>query len=247
WVKRWAAVGDSYAAGIGSGKLWPGSEKACARHDQSYPAYIQSHELMPQDPPAVFAFHACSGATAPEVLENQVAGMAAGYDVITVSAGGNDVGLASILNACVFQWNPLASCPDTLQKSRGLVRDVLPGNLDRLYEGLKEKISPGRKVYVTGYATFFAATTRLCDDVTWSFWYNFGNKERLTAERRTQMNELVQATNAAIEAAVKRAGDAFEYVGYDGYFSVLRGRFCEDGVHEPDVNRDGLLFFELGT
>lgn len=69
----------------------------------------------------------------------------------------------------------------------------------------------------------------------------------LTTERRTLMNELTSATNAAIEDAVKRAGDSFEYVGYDQYFSVLQGRFCEAGVKEPQGDRDGLLFFQWAS
>ncbi|KAK1973372.1 SGNH hydrolase-type esterase domain-containing protein [Colletotrichum cereale] len=247
WVKKWAAVGDSYSAGIGSGNLYPGNNSEdCSRYDQSYPAYIQSHELMPQDPPAAFEFLSCSGATAPVILDNQVTGMGTGYDVITVSAGGNDVGLMNVLNACVFQWNPFVSCTKTLKESSDLIRDVLPGNLDRLYAGLKDKISPGRKIYVTGYASFFDNTTTACDDVSWSFWFNI-DKERLTTERRTTMNGLTLATNEVIQAAVQRAGDAFEYVGYNQYFSVLQGRFCEAGVKEPDANRNGLLFFEKDT
>ncbi|KAK2004394.1 SGNH hydrolase [Colletotrichum falcatum] len=247
WVKKWAAVGDSYSAGIGSGNRYPDSPKACSRSDQSYPAYIHTHELMPQNPPAAFEFLSCSGATSPEVLGNQVAGMGTGYDVITVSAGGNDVGLRDVLNACIFQWNPTANCDDALQKTGDLIRDVLPGNLDQLYAGLKGKINPGRKVYVTGYATFFDNSTELCDNVSWSFWYNVKNKQYLTTERRTILNELVLATNAAIQAAAQRAGEAFEYVGYDEYFSAMHGRFCEANVTEPDGNRDGLLFFERGT
>ncbi|GKT61597.1 fibronectin type iii domain protein [Colletotrichum tofieldiae] len=235
-------IADS--AGIGSGKLYPNSSATCARYDQSYPAYLQSHELMPQNPPADFEFLACSGATSPEILDSQVSSMSTGYDVITVSAGGNDVGLSSILNACVFQWNPFANCADEMQATLNLIRDTLPGNLDKLYAGLSDKINPGRKVYVTGYATFFDNTTTACDNVSWAFWFNSENKQFLTTERRTLMNELTLATNAAIEAAVKRAGDSFEYVGYDQYFSVLQGRFCEAGVKEPDGNRNGLLFFQ---
>ncbi|KAK2009874.1 SGNH hydrolase [Colletotrichum eremochloae] len=247
WVKKWAAVGDSYSAGIGSGEPYPNSSEACARYDHSYPAYIQSHDFMPQDPPAAFDYLSCSGATTTQVLDNQVMGMYTGYDVITVSAGGNDVGLGDLLNACVYQWNPFTSCPKELQKSLDLIQDVLPGNLDRLYAGLKDKVKPGRKIYVTGYATFFDNTTTLCDHVSWNFWYNVIDKQYLTSDRRTRMNELVLATNAAIQAAVQRAGDAFEYVGYDEYFTARRGRFCEAGVQEPDADRKGLLFFERST
>lgn len=205
---------------------------------------MQENDLMPQDPAAAFEYLACSGATSPEILASQVSEMGTGYDLITVSAGGNDVGLSDILNACVFQWNPFRNCGDEMQASLNAIRDTLPGDLDKLYAGLADKINTGRKIYVTGYATFFDNSTTGCDNTTWSFWFNSANKQMLTTERRTLMNELVLATNAAIEDAVKRAGSAFEFVGYDQYFSVLQGRFCEAGVKEPQGDRNGLLFFE---
>ncbi|KAH8763228.1 kinetoplastid membrane protein 11, partial [Diaporthe sp. PMI_573] len=219
WVKKWAAIGDSYSAGIGSGSPFPNSSAACARYDQSYPAFIQDNELMPQDPAAAFEYLACSGATGPEILASQVSALGTGYDLITVSAGGNDASLNAI-------------------------RDTLPGNLDKLYAGLADKINTGRKIYVTGYAAFFDNSTTGCDNTSWAFWFNTQNKQMLTTQRRTLMNELTLATNAAIEDAVKRAGTAFEYVGYDQYFSVLQGRFCEAGVQEPQGDRNGLLFFQ---
>lgn len=234
----------SSSAGIGSGSPYPNSSAACARYDQSYPAFIQDNDLMPQDPAAAFEYLSCSGATSPEILSGQASQLGTGYDLITVSAGGNDVGLSDILNACVFQWNPFRNCGDEMQATLNLIRDTLPGNLDKLYAGLADKINTGRKIYVTGYATFFDNSTTGCDNTTWSFWFNSQNKQMLTTERRTLMNELTTATNAAIEAAVKRAGDSFEFVGYDQYFSVLQGRFCEAGVKEPQGDRDGLLFFQ---
>ncbi|KAG8170118.1 hypothetical protein KVR01_000863 [Diaporthe batatas] len=244
FIKKWAAIGDSYSAGIGSGSPDPDSSAACARYDQSYPAFMQQNDLMPQDPGAAFEFLACSGATSPEILSSQVSKLGTGYDLITVSAGGNDVGLSDILNSCVFQWNPFRNCEDDMQATLNLIRDTLPGNLDKLYAGLADKINTGRKVYVTGYASFFDNSTTECDSTTWSFWFNTENKQKLTTQRRTLMNELTLATNAAIEAAVKRAGSAFEFVGYDQYFSVLQGRFCEAGVKEPQGDRNGLLFFQ---
>ncbi|KAG6355300.1 hypothetical protein INS49_003261 [Diaporthe citri] len=90
---------------------------------------------MPQDPAAAFEYLACSGATSPEILSSQVSELGTGYDLITVSAGGNDVGLSGILNACVFQWNPFRICDDEMKATLNLVRDTLPGNPDKLYAG----------------------------------------------------------------------------------------------------------------
>ncbi|KAL1631113.1 hypothetical protein SLS56_004501 [Neofusicoccum ribis] len=194
----------------------------------------------------------CSGATSPQILDQQVSKLGTGYDLITVSAGGNDVGLADVLNHCIFQWMPGRdkNCDDQLAKTEDLVKNTLPKNLDALAAGLKGKTASLRKVFWTGYARFFDEATPDCDQITWSFFYNLGpvfQKQYLTQARRKRMNDLTVAVNAAIRDAVGRAGSDFIFVDYDQYYDDLGGRFCESGVKEPDGNRQGLLFFEWGT
>src|SRR5436305_1255998 len=45
WVRRWAAVGDSFTAGIGSGSVYSKRREdvACSRYDYSYPAIVNKH------------------------------------------------------------------------------------------------------------------------------------------------------------------------------------------------------------
>jgi hypothetical protein len=74
-----------------------------------------------------------------------------------------------------------------MQATLNAIRDTLPGNLDKLYSGLADKINTGRKIYVTGYATFFDNSTKGCDNTTWAFWFNSQNKQMLTTERRMLM------------------------------------------------------------
>lgn len=42
WIKRWACVGDSFSAGIGSGDVYSNrrADVACSRYDYSYPAIM---------------------------------------------------------------------------------------------------------------------------------------------------------------------------------------------------------------
>ncbi|KAH8590524.1 SGNH hydrolase-type esterase domain-containing protein [Bisporella sp. PMI_857] len=248
FVRKWAAIGDSYSAGIGAGKKIADSG-SCARYDNSYPVLINSYELMPDDPVPAFEYLACSGATTPEVLANQSSKLTDSYDLITVSTGGNDVGLKDILNACIYQWFSRgdAACDNQLDETARLINDTLPGNLDNLMTALKPKINNLRKIYFTGYAKFFAETSTECDGVTWAFWFQFGTRQFLTQARRKRMNDLTLAVNKAISDAVARAGDSFAFVDYDQHFTDLQGLFCQDGVKEPDGNRDGLLFFEWNT
>jgi hypothetical protein len=240
------------AAGIGAGTKLPGvfSNHDCSRYDNSYP-YLMSQDVRMSGKPA-FEFIACSGATSEDVLKKQVPQLSSGYDLITLSAGGNDVGLASVLNACIFQWSggDDQNCDNQLQATQNLIKNTLPKNLDNLLNSLKGKLSSSSKVYQTGYAKFFDTSDAQCNGVTWSFWYaNLGSwqKQYLTQARRQKMNDLVDATNKAISDAISRAGSQFVFVNYDQYYTKNGGLFCEPGTQEPAPNRNGLLFYEWGT
>ncbi len=89
-------------------------------------------------------------------------------DLITLSSGGNDVGLVNILDACIFQFKlgDDARCEKQLQDTSDLIANTLPGNLDQLLEALQPKLASGAKIYQTGYAKFFNAETTACDTVS---------------------------------------------------------------------------------
>ena len=92
--------------------------------------------------------------------------------MITLSAGGNDVGIFNILDACIFQWsggalNPYngKSCSDTIADLQSIIDNQLSGYPNTLYAAVIPKLAafPGR-LYVTGYAEFFNLDTAGCDD-----------------------------------------------------------------------------------
>ena len=59
WVKDFAALGHSYAAGIGAGNVLNGDgDAACSRYDSAYPV-IMHRMAFPGEPR--FTFLACSG------------------------------------------------------------------------------------------------------------------------------------------------------------------------------------------
>jgi hypothetical protein len=60
-ITQWAALGDSYAAGIGAGNI---IDTTCRRYDSSYPAIMNTDERF-GDPPSL-TFLACSGKTSPD-------------------------------------------------------------------------------------------------------------------------------------------------------------------------------------
>src|SRR5690606_26920412 len=100
WIKRWAAIGDSYTAGIGSGNVFSSkfSDWECSRYDHSYVS-IANRKFGP----AVdeFQYLACSGARTGDIFQqaNQLEG---DLDLVMLTAGGNDLCLASTINSSKF-------------------------------------------------------------------------------------------------------------------------------------------------
>ena len=120
-VSRFAAIGDSYTAGIGAGGPADDDTK-CARGNFSYPSQMNLDERFGNPEQRQSQFLACSGAKIGSILDEQVPLLNDDQQVITMTAGGNDVGLADILNACVFQWWPFSSgCHQVIETSRKLI------------------------------------------------------------------------------------------------------------------------------
>ncbi|KAH1392951.1 hypothetical protein KXX49_001196 [Aspergillus fumigatus] len=226
-----AALGDSYSARIGAGDR------------------IQS------DPARTFQFVSCSGAVTADVLDKQNPKISGNQQVILLSIGGNDAELSSILNQCIFGWAALA--PETLDRTRDIIAGAaFSKSLDSVIAAAKGKLSPDGMIYYTGYAKFFAEDlSSACDNVSWSTWVYkitslFQGAQKLTTAHRKIMNDLVDAANAQISAAVKRAGSQVKFVDYDSWVGHFNGRFCDNGVDEStdkSNTRTGLMFYELNT
>ena len=67
WVNDFAALGDSYAAGIGAGNVLNGDgDAACSRYDSAYPVIM--HPMGFGGKPK-FTFLACSGDESDKVID----------------------------------------------------------------------------------------------------------------------------------------------------------------------------------
>lgn len=93
WVKKWAAVGDSFTAGIGAGNVYSQNSEdiSCSRYDYSYP--VQMNQYFGSTVSS-FTYAACSGATTSDIA-SQIAGLSSGLDLVVFTAGGNDLCLVS--------------------------------------------------------------------------------------------------------------------------------------------------------
>jgi hypothetical protein len=74
--------------------------------------------------------------------------------------------------------------------------------------------------------------------------------EYLTQERRQNMNDLVDAMNDALAAAVERAGSQVHFIDYDKYVGMNGGRYCQPGRDESRGNGANLpyaFFYQMKT
>ncbi len=96
WIRRWAAVGDSFTAGIGAGNQLGAifhrqDDWLCSRHDQAYPIVLnKAFGPAVQD----FQYMACSGDRS-EQIYTQVDKMDGDLDLVIMTAGGNDLCLVN--------------------------------------------------------------------------------------------------------------------------------------------------------
>ena len=89
WIRRWAAIGDSFTAGIGSGNLYSQEHDdwKCSRYDHAYPAII-NNALGPSV--QNFQYVACSGDRSVQIYD-QVSKLNGNLDLVIMTAGGNDL------------------------------------------------------------------------------------------------------------------------------------------------------------
>ncbi|GIF21150.1 lysophospholipase L1-like esterase [Actinoplanes tereljensis] len=184
---RYVALGDSYSAGVGSA----GSESGggCRRNTNSYPArWAKAHPGYD----AVLA--ACAGAGTETVRRSQLSSLTAATTLVTLTAGGNDVGFAGTMTVCVVDPRP-APCLTGAAQGGKLARTVLPGRLRQLYREIRGR-SPEASVLVLGYPRFFHTGRLGCS--------------LLTTPEREAINDTIDALNQVIETEATAAG--FRYV-----------------------------------
>lgn len=251
-IKAWAAIGDSFSAGIGAGTRLKGwGDWYCSRYDSSYPSVLNKAPALGDSKGRTFQYYSCSGAITTDVTKSQVPSLK-NPQMVTLTVGGNDAKLKDILAACIYNWNkdPQLDCDKTLAESQKTIDSTnFSKNFDDLMKALKAKMkNKDSKIYWTGYSHFWDDSTDQCDKVTWMFKYDLGIRQYLLQSRRKTMNQLVDAVNQKIQDAINRAGDQVIYVPWGADVDYIDGHYCEPGVDEWDaVNREKTVFYEWGT
>ncbi len=190
---RYVALGDSYAAGMGAG----GETGKCRVSDTSYPDLFaeQSHVDL-------IVNAACSGATTSDLLNSQLIALDDRTDLVTVSVGGNDLGVADVAGSCAA--GKAVACRDQLSSALSLL-NILPQRLDAVYKAIAQA-APNARIVVTGYAALY--------DVSNSSAPDFG--------MATAIDAATIGLNEVIKEAVEKARESgipmtFVAVDFDGH------------------------------
>lgn len=186
---RYVALGDSFAAGMGGGD----EVGACRLSPNSYPADFTRTSGVD-----LVVNAACAGATTADLLKHQLDALDDRTELVTLSIGGNDLGVAAIASDCAA--GRAVPCRNELSAALSLLT-LLPDRLAAAYTAVAQA-APNARIVVTGYALMYDNSNTAAPD--------FG--------MATAINAATIGLNQTIKDAVEQqrtAGRPMVYVGVD--------------------------------
>ena len=229
---RWAALGDSYSAGVGGTGIFNGLLSSvglsCSQDDSSYAVQAKGYIRARVDR---FDFVACGGATTPDIYNKQLSYVHADTNVVTLTAGGNDVGFAKVAAACLaggscpqwFQGDDQQPTVEPWQANDGGATgwDKLFGRLVGLYEQTRRNMAADGDLYVMTYPLPFGNPDRMKESTMF-----FGSRA-CSALSRTDVdgaNRFTQRLGDTIFQAVQAANGRLEHTGLAGQIHMVDWR-----------------------
>jgi lysophospholipase L1-like esterase len=213
-VVHYVALGDSYSSGVGAG-AYTDESGACDRSPNAYPALWAA-----ANSPTSYVSAACSGATTTSVIDTQLAALRPSTTLVSVTVGGNDVGFASYMTACLLQGT--GECVRVVQAFEDIARTRLSGSLDSVYDAISER-APQARVIVLGYPSLYQLDT-FCVD--------------LSSTSRSKINEIGNLVDDITSEAARRHGFTF----VDVRSTFIGHQLCSadgwlHGLSLPDVRQ----------
>ncbi|KAK3341926.1 SGNH hydrolase-type esterase domain-containing protein [Lasiosphaeria hispida] len=257
-INSFISLGDSYSAGIGTPLPPSIKENACRQGNGAYP-YLLALDLLPPNSTTndtnTFQWLSCTGSTTADILSSPSTGNSSQTqidtfttfphtpDFATLSIGGNDLGFFDVMNACVFRFYSFYSgtCEAALAASDAAIQSPefelrLKLVLREILDKIRWEKHPDFFIAVTGYARFFDTLTEGCNNASLGVWWGGGGQgTKLTTEG------AVEGVNAMFG---RRGRRKVMFVDFDDMFKGHR--FCEEGVEEPDYERQETWFFLPG-
>lgn len=218
---QYVALGDSYTSGAGAGSY---DGLSCLRSDNAHPVLYANQIGADLD------FAACSGATIPDVRNDQLSSLSAETDLVTLGIGGNDTGWVSVLLSCGTPFT--GDCWDDIAGAEEYVQNQLPGELDAIYSEVSAA-APNADIVITGYPRLFNG-----ENCSWLV--------DLSYEEQMALNDAADLLNDVIASAAGNHGFGFADVraNFDGhavcddqeYIHGLRAPIVKESFHP---NADG--------
>ncbi|KAJ4165706.1 hypothetical protein LMH87_007327 [Akanthomyces muscarius] len=265
WVRRFAAIGDSYTSGVGSGLQLGGlfhnlGDWWCSRYDLSYPMMVKNELGSGVED---MQYTACMGDQIPAIYD-QAKALKGDIDLLTLTAGGNDLCLADIIKNCVvLPFFGEESCNEILKKAKDNLDNIVGDGISQLLTALDDKMAKDGIVVYNSYAQFFNTENEDCaTKQSWALtpWIVYVWPDKLqtpltmTVARRKKFNELTVGLNDLIR---KKVNDMKGKVKYNLGFSSwdvwpsesVKGRMCDPSStgSYPDPKQPDLLFFKPDT
>lgn len=195
---RFAALGDSYAAGVGNATLIKNSGMS-GRTAEAYPVLLAGATNK-------VTFLAASGATTSDVMA-QVAMVPSTATQVTVTVGGNDVGFVDVATACAAGES--TDCGAAIHAASAAV-GTLPSSVAGVVGAIKTK-APGATVYVTGYPHLFQPTGNPFEGYTCTAlpMYDANAMAAFDAATYNPLTTDIDSVNEAIAAGAMYAGATY--------------------------------------
>jgi len=238
-VKYYAAMGDSYSSGLGNGNYTYSS--ICSESAYAYPA------LLHTDVPALgkLGFIACAGAVTDDFYTtgknlSQLASLALLPNVrtVTLTIGGNDVGFAPVVKACLNQRTDCYKAQESAVYARinalaGKGRATTPEGrpihaLTALLVAIHRE-APNAHIFVVGYPRLFGSnpkyypkqrylrdgtTSRVCS------LPSYVGPLYLRYDDAQWFNQMADRINSVLASAVAKAGVPATFVSVRAAFTT---------------------------
>ena len=208
---KYVALGDSYAAGQGAGPYLDD----CYRSENTYSELAADTKAI-----KLVTNAACSGRTTQDVVDTQLRKLNKSTELVTITAGGNNLRVGAIFTSCAAALANPAAGPQceasTAYAAAQISSRKLAGDVIAMIQGVKAA-APNAKVVVTGYPYLYDPVAP-----------GQGDPMSLFINKATQ---LADGLNGSIAAAAWATGA--EYVD-------VRAAFAGHGVNSaaPWINLD---------
>lgn len=223
-----ASIGDSFAAGPGSGisaedqSIYEAGTgrggNECFRASTGYPVKVA------RDKGYALVNATCAGSLTDHILNGwnrttsdgrtvfippQIDSIPSDASVVTITTGGNDIGFADFVSCILNLFNPLPVCDETqpaIQQARAKLQTV-GEKVGNVIAAVKTK-APGAKVVITGYPKVVPLRGQPAP----------GCFPWLASIEQFIANDVEQQLNAAIKSAANSYGATFVDVYYSSGF-----------------------------